>query len=107
MDKTAFENMDFSEYMESMTKSLSVEFNKAIVKRLLNDVIDIYNNRYLWYGDYTNSMKKENSSLDYSFNYNMNDFKINYVYIPKHIILEEFAFNYIRELSRINFKGGE
>ena len=108
MDKTAFENMDFSEYMSSLTTSLSVECNKAIVKRLLNDIIDIYNNRYLWYGDYTNSMRKDNSSLDYSFNFNKNDFKINYVYIPKHIILEEFAFNFIRELSKRNlFKGGE
>ena len=82
MNKTAFENMDFSEYISSMEKSLSVEFNKAIVKRLLNDIIDIYKNRFLWYGDYTNQMMKENSELDYSFNYNKNDFKINYVYIP-------------------------
>lgn len=100
MDKLAFENMDFSEYMKSMEKVLLAEFNKAIVKRLLNDIIDIYENRFLWYGDYKTSMYKENSELNYSFNYNKNDFKINYVYIPKHIILEEFAYNYIKELSK-------
>jgi hypothetical protein len=101
MDKTAFDNMDFSEYMSDMSKAISVECNKAIVKRLLNDVIDIYNNRFLWYGDYKESMLRENTSaLDYSFDYNKYDSKINFVYIPKHIILEEFAFDYIRALSK-------
>lgn len=99
MDKTAFENMDFSEYISSITNSISVEFNKAIVKRLLYDIIEIYKGRYCYYDNYKDAMLNENSSIDYSFNYNRNDFKINYVYIPKHIILEEFVFNYIKELS--------
>lgn len=99
MAKTAFENMDFTEFTSNMTERIQVEFNKAIVKRLLNDIIDIYKNNFLWYGDYKNLMLRENSEIDYSFNYNKNNFKINYMYIPKHIILEEFAFNYIRELS--------
>ena len=100
MDKTAFENMDFSEYISSITNSISVEFNKAIVKRLLYDIIDIYENRFLFYDNYKKLMFDENSIIDYSFNYNITDSKINFVYIPKHIILEEFAFNYIKELSK-------
>lgn len=99
MEKTAFENMDFSEFASSMMDSISVECHKAIVKRLLNDIIEIYKGRFCFYGDYKDLMLKENSLIDYSFNYNRNDFKINYVYIPKHIILEEFVFNYIKELS--------
>ena len=45
-------------------------------------------------------MIEENSVIDYSFNFNRLDFKMNFVYIPKHIILEEFAFNYIQDLSK-------
>lgn len=104
MNKTAFENMDFSEFISSLTNSISVECNKAIVKRLLNDIIDIYNERFVWYEVYKETMARENQTIDYSFNYDRYDFKINYVYIPKHIILEEFAFNYIKDLSKRGVK---
>lgn len=99
MEKTAFENMNLSEFISSITNSLSVEFNKAIVKRLLYDIIEIYKGRFTFYDNYKDLMLKENASIDYSFDYNRCDFKISCEYIPKHILLEEFAFNYIKALS--------
>lgn len=100
MDKTAFNNMNLGEFISSIIDNLSIEFNKAIVKRLLSDIIDIYEGHFLNYDTYKDFMLDENSSIDYSFNYSKNDFKLNYVYIPKHIILEEFAYNYIICLSK-------
>lgn len=100
MDKTAFENMDLSEFISSLTESMTIECNKAIIKRLLYDIIEIYNGRFTWYGVYKNTMENENRTIDFSYSYNKFDFKINCVYVPKHIILEEFAFNYIRDLSK-------
>lgn len=102
MDKTAFENMNLNEFISKTVDNLSVEMHKALVKCLLKDIIDIYKGLYCTYWVYTNEMNKLNSYIDYSYNYNKYDYKINFVYIPKHIILEEFAFNYICDLSRKN-----
>ena len=100
MDKLAFDNMNLSEFISSIIDKISIEFNKAIVKRFISDIIDIYNDKFNWYEGYKKFMIEENTSIDYSYNYNRYDFKLNFVYIPKHIILEEFAFNYIRDLSK-------
>jgi len=100
MDKTAFDNMNLSEFISSIIDNLSIEFNKAIVKRLLSDIIEIYKGHYLNYETYKDFILNENSSIDYSFNYSKYDFKLDCVYIPKHILLEEFAFNYIVGLSK-------
>ena len=52
MDKTAFDNMNLSEFISSIIDNLSIEFNKAIVKRLLSDIIEIYKGHYLNYETY-------------------------------------------------------
>jgi len=99
MEKTAFDNMNLSEFISSLIDELSIEFNKAIVKRLLSDVIEIYKGHFLNYEIYKDFMMNENSSLDYPIISSSKNFKLNCCYIPKHIILEEFAFNYIIGLS--------
>lgn len=101
MDKTEFSNINLSEFISDTVDILSIEMNKSIVKCLLKDIINIYNGFYWSYDFYKNEMNRINSNIKRSYDYNMIDYKVKFVYTPRHIILEEFAFNYIKNLKEI------
>lgn len=90
------------EFINEMFEKLNDEYSNLGEKQLINDIIYIYEGIYTDYEYYKNSIIKLNRLIDERNNvkpYNT-CFKVVMQFQPKHTVLSENIFNFIRELSK-------
>lgn len=97
MNKNGF--FELSDYINEMTKKINLMSSKM----LLQDIIMIYNGCYgNTYDKYLETIKKANEKARDFRILDSHSFSTKMMYTPDHVILEEFEFDYIIELRRIN-----
>lgn len=95
--------------IDEMVRGLKIEYRKSSMRMILDDIIDIFVGKYgdkydlkSNYDIYLERINKDNELIEInnsvikSENKKYTNFTMKF--IPKHIILEEFQFNYILDL---------
>lgn len=95
--------------LDEMIQKLTIEYGKANYRLILSDIIDIFVGKYgdkydlkSNYDIYLEIIHKDNELIEINNTAirSENNKYTNYLvkFIPKHIILEEYQFNYILDL---------
>ena len=93
MDEKRF--FDINDYVDELTKST----NRMTSKMLLQDIIMVYNGCYgETYSEYLEIIAKANEKVREMRKMDMHSFSTTLVFVPYHNILEQFQFDYIKEL---------
>lgn len=92
----------FADFINEMFEKVNNEYSNLSEKQLINDIIYIYEGIYTDYDYYKNSIINNNKRIDEIKNVTpyINCFKVVMQFQPKHTILSENVFNFIRELSK-------
>lgn len=100
--------MNLDEFVSDIASKILKDVREAETKMALQDIIMIYENCYINYGHYLDTIKKGNERIDEIKNKQNNlvsAFNINTTYYVKHTILEEFEFDFIRSLRPLYREG--